>query len=127
MSIRTERVASLLKEEIGAILSREYGDPEYGFITVTDVTLTADLKIAKVFFSVLGSLEEQASAMKKLDQEKPHIRSILASHLRLKFVPALQFYHDDTLNQVDRINRILKKIHEEHDETSDPDDPERPQ
>jgi ribosome-binding factor A len=118
MSIRTARVASLLKEEIGAILSREYADPEFGFITVTDVSLTADLKIARVFFSVLGSLEDQARAMKMLDQERPHIRSIVASHLRLKYVPALQFHLDDTLNQVDRINQILKKIHGDDDNTA---------
>ena len=124
MTTRQNRVRELLRSEVSDILHRELKDPRLGFITVTDVTLTADLKIAKVFFSVLGSLEEQARAMKMLDQQKPHIRSVVASHLRLKFVPALQFYHDDTLNQVDRINRILKKIHGEHDDTSDPGQPQ---
>jgi len=119
MSIRTERVASLVKEEIGGILAREYGDPEYGFITVTDVTMTADLKIAKVFFSVLGDLEAQAKAMRMLEQEKQHIRSLMASQLRLKFVPALQFHLDDTLNHVDRINQIIQKIHGERDRAPD--------
>ena len=55
MSIRTERVASLLKEEIGAMLVRDYNDPSYGFITVTDVRVTGDLRIAKIYFSVLGN------------------------------------------------------------------------
>ncbi len=111
MSIRTERVASLIKEEIGAILTREYASRDYGFITVTNVTMTTDLKIAKVSFSVFGNEEAQTKAMKMLETEKQHIRGLVASHLRLKFVPALQFFLDDTLNKVDRINRILKKIH----------------
>jgi len=118
MSIRTERVASLIKEEIGAILTREYTNPGYGFITVTNVSMTADLKIAKVSFSVFGNEEVQAKSMKRLEAEKQHIRGLVASHLKMKFVPALQFYLDDTLNQVDRINRILKKIHGDEDTTT---------
>jgi ribosome-binding factor A len=67
MSIRTERVSSLIKEEIGAILIREYTDKAYGFITVTDVKVTADLKIAKVYFSVFGDPAVQARTMAMLD------------------------------------------------------------
>lgn len=112
MSIRTERVASLIKEEMGAILAREYNGNEFGFITVTHVAMSPDLKIAKISLSVLGPVEAQAKAMKLLEQEKHHIRGLVASRVRMKFVPTLQFYLDDTMNRVDRINRILKKIHE---------------
>ncbi len=106
MSIRTERVASLIKEEIGAILIREYSDRAYGFITVTDVKMTPDLKIAKIYFSVFGEAEVQEKTMAMLEGEKPHIRGIVASHLHLKFTPALQFFLDDTLDHVDRINHL---------------------
>jgi len=122
MSIRTERVASLIKHEIGDILIREYSDPVYGFITVTDVRMTPDLKIAKVSFSVFGKAEVQAKTMKMLEGEKQHIRGLVASHLHMKFTPALQFYLDDSLDNVDRINMLLKKIHS--DETSLGNDPE---
>jgi ribosome-binding factor A len=111
MSIRTERVASLIKHEIGSILTREYGDPSYGFITVTNVRMTPDLKIAKVSISVFGSEETRAKTMKMLENEKRHIRGLIGSHLKLKFTPALQFYLDETLDQVDRINQLIKKIH----------------
>ena len=111
MSIRTERVASLIKHEIGSILTRDYSDPSYGFITVTDVKMTPDLKIAKVSFSVFTSGETQAKTMKMLENEKRHIRGLVGSHLKLKFTPALQFYLDETLDQVDRINQLIKKIH----------------
>lgn len=111
MSIRTERVASLIKEEIGAILIREYRDRP-GFTTVTDVKMTPDLKIARVSFSVFGNAELRRQTMAMLDEQRAHIRQVVGSHLHLKFTPALQFYLDDTLDQVDRINSLIKKIHD---------------
>jgi ribosome-binding factor A len=113
MSIRTERVASLIKTEIGTILTREYNDPSFGFITVTDVKMTPDLRIAKVAFSIFGNEEQKAGTMRMLEDEKSHIRGLVGSHLRLKFTPALQFYRDDTLDTVDRINQLIRKIHDD--------------
>ena len=113
MSIRTERVASLIKEEIGAILGREYRDPSYGFITVTAVKMSPDLRIVRVSVSVFGNGEVQERAMKMLEEQKHHMRGMLGSHLRLKYTPVLQFYLDDTMERVDRINTLLRKIHED--------------
>ena len=113
MSIRTERVASVIKERIAAILIHDYNDPSYGFITVTDVKMTPDLKIAKVYFSVFGSEEVKSRAMKVLEGEKQRIRGLVASHVQLKFAPTLQFYLDQTLEEADRINRLINKIHED--------------
>ena len=111
MSIRSERVASLIKEEIGAILIREYRD-RTGFTTVTDVKMTPDLKIARVSFSVFGDDEVRKKTMAMLDEDRPHFRQLVGAHLHMKFTPALQFYLDDTLDHVDRINSLLKKIHD---------------
>ena len=116
MSIRTERVASVIKERIGEILIHDYSDPSHGFITVTDVKMSPDLKIAKVYFSVFGREEVQGRAMKMLEGEKQRIRGLVASHVRLKFAPSLQFYHDHTLEEVDRINRLINKIHQDENE-----------
>lgn len=118
MSIRTEKVASLLKEEIGAILQREYNRPSLGLTTVVDVRVTPDLRIAKVYFSVYGPEAVRKKTMDFLEKEKPEIRSLLARRIRIRFMPALEFFRDDTLDKVDRINEILKKIHEEHDDSS---------
>ncbi|HUI09793.1 MAG TPA: 30S ribosome-binding factor RbfA [Bacteroidota bacterium] len=112
MSIRTERVASLIKEEIGAILIRDYRDPAHGFTTVTDVKMSPDLKIARVYFSVFGSPAARKSTMDLLEADRPRMRKEVGSHLRMKFTPALQFYLDDTLDHVDRINTLIKKIHD---------------
>lgn len=111
MSIRTERVASLIKEEIGAIILREYSSTAYGFITVTDVSMSPDLKIAKIYFSIFGPAEKQEKTMEMLNEEKQHIRGEIAHRVHLKFVPTLHFYHDTTMDEVDKINRLLSKIH----------------
>ena len=119
MSIRTERVASVIKERIGEILIRDYSDPSNGFITVTDVKMTPDLKIAKVYFSVFGSEEIQERAMKMLEGGKQHIRGLVASYVQLKFAPTLQFYLDHTLEEADRINRLINKIHQDERKSDD--------
>jgi ribosome-binding factor A len=119
MSIRTERVASVIKERIAAILVHDYNDPALGFITVTDVRMTPDLKIARVYFSIFGSEEVQTKAMKMLEGEKQHIRGLVASHVQLKFAPTLQFYQDHTMDEVDKINRLINKIHEDDKKPSD--------
>ena len=119
MSIRTERVASVIKQRIAEILIHDYNDPSYGLITVTEVMMTPDLKLAKVYFSVFGSESVQARAMKMLETEKQHIRGMVASHVQLKFAPTLQFYRDNTLEEVDRINRLINKIHEDEKKPAD--------
>lgn len=111
MSIRTERVASVIKEEIGALVVRDYNNPAYGFITVTDVRVTADLKIAKVMFSIMGSPEVQKKTMAMLEQERSHIRGMVGRKLSLRFIPDLQFYHDTTMDRVHRINTLINEIH----------------
>ncbi|MEO8169225.1 MAG: 30S ribosome-binding factor RbfA [bacterium] len=118
MSIRTERVASLIKEEMGTIILREYSCTAYGFITVTDVNVSPDLKLAKIYFSIFGTPEKQKLTMDMLNAEKQHIRGEVAHRVQLKFAPALQFYHDTTMDEADKINRLLSKIH--NDETDEP-------
>jgi len=113
MSIRTERVASVIKEEIGALLAREYRDPGYGFITVTDVRMSPDLKIAKVSFSILGNEDIRQRTMKMLEEKRNRMRGVIGSRLHLRYTPSLQFYLDDTMERADRINILLRKIHED--------------
>jgi ribosome-binding factor A len=116
MSIRPSRVASLIKEEIGAILIREYNSPAYGFTTVTDVAVTGDLHIAKVYFSVMGTPEVQRKTMEMLEDERSHIRGLVGSRIHMRFVPELQFYHDTTMDRVDRINTLIREMHKDDHE-----------
>ena len=117
MSMRMERVASVIREEIGMLLLREINDPAYGFITVTEVHVTPDLKLAKIYVSIFGNEEVKQRTMKMLEGKIPHVRAILGSHLRMKFTPSVQFYLDETMEKVDRLEKIIKKIHENDNKT----------
>jgi ribosome-binding factor A len=121
MSNRPRRVASLLKEELGDVLVKEYAGLLAGFTTVTEVRLSPDLRVAQIFVSVFGNAEVRERTMEFLTAELPHIRGILGGRLRLRFMPELHLRLDDTLDHVDRINAIIKKIHDDRpdDRTSD--------
>ncbi|MGB9772727.1 MAG: 30S ribosome-binding factor RbfA [Bacteroidota bacterium] len=113
MSIRADRVASLLKEELSALIEREYSDPAYGMITVTAVEMSGDLRHARIFVSLYGSEETRERTFALLEDDKRHIRALLASRVRLRYAPEIEFRIDDTLDRVDAINSLLKKIHNE--------------
>ncbi|HMD13239.1 MAG TPA: 30S ribosome-binding factor RbfA [Bacteroidota bacterium] len=121
MSLRTERVAALIKEEVGMLLVREYRDPSYGFITVTEVHVSPDLRIAKIYVSIMGSSEVRDATFNMLEAHKGEIRSFIGSHVRLKFTPTVQLYIDETMDQVEKIDKLLKEIHKNdspHDATN---------
>ena len=113
MSVRTEKVASLIREEVSLILQRDYGEESDAIITVTDVRMSADLRIAKVYVSIFGSQEVKDHTLKMLEGNKKGIRSLMGSRIRLKFTPELHFFLDDTLDRVETINNLIKRIHNE--------------
>jgi ribosome-binding factor A len=111
MSLRTERVASLLKKEISTFLNREYRDPSYGFMTVTDVQISPDLRNAKIYLSIMGSKDKKDATLRMIESHKGEIRYFIGSHIRLKFTPSIQFFIDETLDHAERINQLIKQIH----------------
>jgi ribosome-binding factor A len=111
VTLRTDRVASLIREEIGTLLSRRYQASEFGLVTVTDVQVTPDLRIAKVYVSIMGSEERKKATMKQLEADKKILRSALGSQIRIKFTPDIHFHLDETMDRVDKINRIIAQIH----------------
>lgn len=113
MSVRTEKVASLIKEEISVIFQRNFGMGKYGFITVTEVHMSPDLKIAKVYISVFGDAARKEKTLSMLEEQKGFIRSTLGHNIRLKFTPSLAFYLDETLDRAMHIENILHKIHKD--------------
>ena len=115
MSVRTERVASLIRHELGTIISREYSGGELGFSTVTEVRVTPDLKLAKIYVSILGAPPVREKTLARLESEKSLIRGLLASQVSMKYIPALQFYHDNTMDKVEALENLIKKIHENDD------------
>lgn len=113
ISMRAERVASLLEKEISYIVSQELKDPRLGFVTITKVFLTADLKEATVYFSTLG---DKVQDLNTLQQAKGYIKTMLARRIRLRFIPNLQFRFDNSYEYGQRIDDLFKKISKDNKE-----------
>ena len=110
MSIRTEKVASLLQRELSAIFEKEL--PRKGpILTVVEVKVTADLGIARVYVSIIGSQKERENAIARLQKETKYIRKLLSSRIRHQFrrIPELEFYEDRLFEKADRIEQLLKQ------------------
>ena len=98
---------------------------EYGFLTVTEVRVSPDLKVAKIYVSVFGKQDQKTKSMSLLEGQKSFVRSELGHSIRLKFTPEIVFYLDDSLDRAMNINKILNQIHQgnnpdntEHEEQS---------
>lgn len=111
MSVRTEKVASLVKQELSVIFQRNFEMNEFGFMTVTEVRMSPDLKVAKVYVSIFGDESQKQKSMELLEAEKGFIRSELGHAIRLKFTPSLIFYLDESLDRAMNINSILNDLH----------------
>ena len=112
MSVRTEKVASMIKEEVGVIFQRNFRMEEYGFMTVTEVRVTPDLKIAKIYVSVFGDSARKMKTLAMLEAQKAFVRSTLGHNIRIKFTPSLHFFLDETMDHAMRLEGIFKKIHD---------------
>ena len=111
-SHRPSKVAVALKEEISQIVLRELKDPRIGFVTITHIEVTRDLKIARVFYSVMGDAKVVQNSEHALDAARGYIRKLLGDRLKLRFIPELQFRKDDSIDQSFHITEILKKLKE---------------
>src|SRR6056297_788563 len=117
MSIRTERLSSVIKKDLGQILQRNY-QPSGTFITVTQVRMTDDLSIAKVYLSVFSPNREVKSIYKYIDDHQDEIRYELASKIKnqVRRIPELLFYEDDTAEYVNKIENLFEKVRKEREE-----------
>jgi ribosome-binding factor A len=118
MSHRIDKVEHLIKEEISLIFLHKLSNLDLGFITITNVRLSPDLKIARIYLSVLEK-EKRSLVLDKIEDKKGYIRTELAHRIRIKFIPELKFFLDDTLDYVEKIEGLIKKIHEDDDNKAD--------
>ena len=106
-SDRMRRVDEAIRQVIGDVVAGELKDPRVGFVTVTDVRTSADLRHARVYVSVLGTAEEREASLGGLQSAHGYLQSRIAGELRLKRTPALQFRYDDTTERAMRVDSIL--------------------
>jgi ribosome-binding factor A len=106
-SRRPQRVALEIQHEVSLILSRNMKDRRIGFVTVTGVEISPDLRHAKVFISSLGSETEKKSNLETLNHASGWVRHELGQRIRMKFLPEITFYWDHSQEYGERIERLL--------------------
>ncbi len=109
---RTERVASLLKMELSQLILERIKDPRKGFVTVTHAKITADLKSAVVFVSVMGDKKKKEETLQVLDRAKGFLQHEVGLALQMRYTPKLQFELDDSLDKDFEIGQVIRKIEE---------------
>jgi ribosome-binding factor A len=114
MTQRTLRVDELLREEISRIIAREIEDPRVGFVTITRVEVSADLRHGTVWASVIGTPEERKSTIRALGRAMPFVRHRLGE-LRIRRVPELHLRSDDSAEKGTRVLSILHELEAGHD------------
>lgn len=119
MSRRTEQVAEAIKVEVSKLIQRELRDPRLGFVTVTRVEASPDLKYAKIFFSVMGDATVKAETLKVLKRASGFIRHELSHILTLRYTPQLVFEFDVAMEHGDKIQRLLMQLEQEEKERAE--------
>lgn len=117
---RTLRVGELIKREIADILCREIRNPKVGFVTVSNVEVTTDLRTAVVWVSVLGDEERRRESLSSLNSAAGFIQRELCNRIRLRYMPRLNFHLDTSVDHSMRIAQILGEIKEGHAHGHDP-------
>jgi ribosome-binding factor A len=118
MMKRSSRVGDLLQREISEIILRELQDPRIGFVTVTGVAMSDDLKYAKVYISVMGSSEMTERTFVGLNSARRYIQTCIGKRVKLRYIPEISFHLDSSISYGAHIDKLLRDLHtQESDET----------
>lgn len=109
---RADRVAGLLREEISKIFQFELKDPRLGFVTVTDVRVSDDLRSARIYFGILGDAASRADTLKAIEHASAYVRREIAQRMGLRRALTLTFTYDETAANAARIDTLLREIGE---------------
>ena len=111
-SHRVERVADLIRRELAGLLERDVKDPRVGFVTITRVEVTRDLRSARVAVTILGDEGQKKDSLTGLAAAHGFLRHELAQRLGLRYTPEIEFHIDRTLESEQRIEELLRQIHQ---------------
>jgi ribosome-binding factor A len=109
---RLVKFAGNIKKAVSSIIDLKVKDPDKGFLTITSVKISPDLKIASIYYTVLGDKQQKDKTKKALDRSNGFIRNELKPSIKSRWLPELRFFYDDTLEQADKINRLINKIND---------------
>jgi len=110
MSTRTEKVSSTIKKILVTPINQLANEYKAGLVTVTAVKVSADLQFAKVYISIFGSKISDGKFLAILEDNKGQIRSYLGKNIRLKHIPDLKFFLDNTLDEIDHIKKLIDEV-----------------
>lgn len=113
-NLRIEKLQELIKQEMSKMLLKELKDPRIGFVTVTDVEMTGDLREAKIYVSVMGGEEQVKSSLEGLNSALGFIRREIGHRIRLRFTPEISFALDTSLDYGDHIQKLLLQVEGEN-------------
>ena len=107
---RPDKVGEQIRVELTELLAREVHDPGVGFITLTKVKVSPDLQLARIYYTSFGDATAQKESAKALARATPFLRRQVAQRVRLRRVPELEFFYDESIAQHDRIEQILQEL-----------------
>lgn len=110
MSIRTEKVAALIKDVLVEPMRKIASELSAGLITITSVKVTDDLQIAKVYVSAFGGKVGITDVLERIEADKKKIRAFVAGKVNLRYAPDLRFYKDEMLDAMDNISTLLNTV-----------------
>jgi ribosome-binding factor A len=113
---RIERLQDQIKKIVSEVIQGKLNDPHLGFITITEVELSRDLKHAKVFYSVYGDADSQRETSKSLKRATGFIQRELAHEIRIRKLPAIEFKADNSVARGLRIQELLDQIEKDNDD-----------
>jgi ribosome-binding factor A len=117
---RMRRVDEAMRAVLSDAIATDLKDPRVGFVTVTGVQTSPDLRYARVFVSVLGSDPQRAESMDGLRSAHGFLQRRLASELTLKHTPSLSFHYDQSIDHGMRISSLVSELQDDHDDSSAP-------
>lgn len=125
-STRQKRVQELLVQEVSDIVRREVRDPRVGFVTITDAEVSADLRHARVFFSVLGDDEAREATGAALNRAAGFVRSEFARRAQMRYVPEIRFQFDAGAERGMRLSSLLEQVRGDWEQRADDGDTSGP-
>jgi ribosome-binding factor A len=105
---RSDRVSGLIQKALSEILKRDIGDPRLKMATITEVEVSRNLKLARIYFTTPDGKQKKDAAIKGFNSARGFIKRILAHEIDLKYMPDIKFFYDDSLDYGEHIDELIK-------------------
>jgi ribosome-binding factor A len=112
-SRRSRKLSEQIRTDLSWIIENRLKDPNKGFLTLTYVKLSSDLKLASVYYTVLGEEETRKTTQEVLNRSISFLRHELRDKLKVRYLPELRFFYDNTFDYSQKISNLMSKIHDE--------------